>query len=95
MIAMVSCDHFMASEVSMPYRSIYDDPFSATVTLAEAYRVLVAFVEQYNARGESSTVSLMTDVGLVHEGQSADPAQLDDFLRCARNIMASRSTKDA
>ncbi|GAC1679730.1 MAG: hypothetical protein NVS9B2_30720 [Steroidobacteraceae bacterium] len=40
-------------------------------------------------------VALMTDVGLVREGQSADPAQLDDFLRCARNIMASRSTKNA
>jgi hypothetical protein len=79
----------------MPYSSIHDDSFSDTVTLAEAYRLMVAFVEQYNARGESSTVALLTDVGLVPGGQSADPPQVDDFLRCATMIMASRTTKDA
>ena len=61
----------------MPYSSIHDDSFSDTVTLAEAYRLMVAFVEQYNARGESSTVALLTDVGLVPGGQSADGERTD------------------
>jgi hypothetical protein len=74
----------------MAYRTISDDEFTQRISLGEAYRILEAFISQYNARGESSTVALLTDVGLVHGGQTADPAQLDDFLRCARQVIALR-----
>ena len=70
-----------------PYRSVFDDEFKRTVTLQDAYRILERFVVQYNSRGESSTVALMTDVGVVKNGWSCDPAQLEDFLRCADEVL--------
>jgi hypothetical protein len=42
-----------------------DSESSERVTLAEAYRILEALVVQYNERGESSTVALMTDIEVV------------------------------
>ncbi len=75
----------------MAYTSVHDSRFSEQVTLGEAYRILEAFIVQYNARGESSTVALLTDVGLLPSGQTADPAQLDDFLACARKVIVQRS----
>ncbi len=74
----------------MPYTSISDSVFEQKVTLGEAYRIFEAFVARYNARGESSTAALMADMGVVARGQSADPAQLDDFLACAREVIAAR-----
>ncbi len=67
-----------------------DEVFRESVTLAEAYRILEAFVAQYNERGESSTLALLTDIGIVTGDQSADPAQLDDFLLCARKVIGRR-----
>ncbi len=77
----------------MAYTSLNDDAFSESVSLAEAYRILEAFISQYNARGECSTVDLLTDVGIVKGGQTADPSQLDDFLRCAGQVIASRNQR--
>ena len=73
-----------------PYKSIYSDEFKRSVTVEEAYRILERFVVQYNERGESSTVALMTDIGVVKDGCSCDPAQLYDFLRCVDEIIALR-----
>ncbi len=77
----------------MAHTTINDPEFAERVSLAEAYRILEAFVVQYNARGESSTVALLSDVGLVAGGQTADPAQLSDFLRCSRQVIAARTTQ--
>lgn len=66
-----------------------DDPrFERTLKLSEAYRILEAFIVQYSARGESSTVALMTDIGIVRGGTRADPAQLDDFLKCSEAVLS-------
>lgn len=86
----LSLAFYQSFEAAVAHTSINDPEFSEHVSLAEAYRILEAFVVQYNARGESSTVALLTDVGLVPGGQTADPAQLSDFLRCARQIIAAR-----
>jgi hypothetical protein len=75
----------------MGYLSLNDGAFAERVTLAEAYQILETFIAQYNARGESSTVALLTDIGIVSGRQSADPAQLGDFLDCARKIIGARS----
>jgi hypothetical protein len=71
----------------MPYTNLDDPRFGRAINLADAYRVMLRFVERYNARGESSTVNLMTDIGLVIRNQSCDPAQLDDFLSCAEEVL--------
>ena len=57
----------------MAHSRINDPEFAERVSLAEPTRVLEAFVVQDNARGESSTVALLSDVGLVPGGQTADP----------------------
>jgi hypothetical protein len=61
----------------MAYMNINDLEFSSRISIADAYRILEAFIVQYNARGESSTVALMSDIGLVPGGQTADPAQAE------------------
>jgi len=68
-----------------------DDPkFDRTLTLREAYRLLEAFVVQYDARGERSTVELLADIGLSPQGYSGDPAQLHDFLNTFEMLFGSR-----
>ncbi|RYD94473.1 MAG: hypothetical protein EOP50_09455 [Sphingobacteriales bacterium] len=69
-----------------------DPEFQQTLTLAEAYQLLYKFVEQYNARGESSTLDLLTDLSLDFwaDGSSTDPAQLDDFLAVAEEVLKRR-----
>lgn len=69
-----------------------DPEFEQTLTLADAYRVLVRFVEQYNTRGESSTLDLLGDLSLDvwSGGGSSDPAQLEDFLAVAELVLGRR-----
>lgn len=68
---------------------IEDVEFMRTLTLADAYRVMFKFIEQYNARGESSTAVLLSDLSLDlwADGVSADPAQLHDFLAVAATVL--------
>lgn len=70
-----------------PYLNLNSPIFDRTVTLRDAYKILEAFVVQYNARGETTTVSLMTDIGIVIREQSCDPAQLHDFARVAGTLL--------
>ena len=76
----------MRSSVSQAFN---DPEFERTLTLAEAYKILFRFIEQYHARGESSTTDLLTDLSLDvwAGGGSADPAQLEDFLRVANEVL--------
>ena len=66
-----------------------DPDFQRTLTLEQAYMLLVQFVEQYNARGESSTLDLLGDISMTvwSDGGSGDPAQLSDFLRVADQVL--------
>jgi hypothetical protein len=73
-----------------------DDPiFDRPISLRDAYKVLEAFIVQYNARGESSTVALMTDVGVSEGGPSSDPAQIGDFVRVAAAILGDNELRAA
>jgi hypothetical protein len=56
-----------------------DPKFDRAVTLREAYQPFEAFIVQYDARGERSTVELLADIGLSPQGYSGDPAQLTNF----------------
>ena len=69
-----------------------DPQFERQVSLRDAYRILEAFVVQYHARGESSTVNLMTDIGVLPDGTSTDPAQMADFLEVANGLLPGTST---
>ena len=75
---------------SSPVRTLGDPEFARVLTLADAYRILYMFLEQYHARGESSTLDLLSSLSLeVWEGGgSADPAQLEDFLRVANQVLS-------
>ena len=74
-------------------RNLQDPEFQRVLTLADAYRLLYQFVDQYNARGESSTLDLLTDLSLDAwgDGGSLDPAQMDDFLDVANSILGPPS----
>jgi hypothetical protein len=61
--------------------------FERTVTLKEAYQLLEAFIVQYHARGERSTIELLSDIGLDSQGYSSDPAQVQDFLNTANSLL--------
>ena len=75
------------------YLNINDPLLSRTLSLADAYRILERFIVQYNDRGESDTVSLLTDVGLLPDGTTCDPVQLHDFLLCASEILDAKGPK--
>lgn len=70
----------------------FDKPeFQRTLTLVDAYQILYRFIEQYHARGESSTAELLADLSLDvwEDGGSTDPVQLKDFLEVANEILDS------
>jgi hypothetical protein len=71
----------------MGYLRLDDPVFDRQVSLRDAYRILEAFVVQYNERGESSTASLMSDIGVLGEGTPSDPAQIRDFVRVAADLL--------
>ena len=52
----------------MAYLKISDRVFDKTITLRNAFEILSRFVEQYHARGESSTGSLLADLSLGTDG---------------------------
>jgi hypothetical protein len=67
-----------------------DRDFDTQITLREAFHVLVAFLEQYNARGPRETDILQSDLTLEANGSTSDPAQLDDFLGSAKSVVELR-----
>ena len=73
----------------MGYLRLDDKVFEQKISLREAYEILEAFVVQYNARGESSTVALMTDIGVSDGGTPSDPAQIYDFVVVASRILGN------
>lgn len=67
--------------------SIYDSVFDSEISLRDSYQLLYEFILQYHERGESSTVNLLADLGVHPDGSSSDPAQIQDFLRVAGEIL--------
>lgn len=79
----------------MGYLSVNDAVFDRGITLRESLQIFVQFVEQYNARGESSTVALMTDIGIGPGGETCDPAQLYDYLGTAGEVLGDDALTQA
>ena len=72
-------------------KTLNNPEFSRILTLSDSYKILYQFIEQYHARGESSTIDLLADLSLKvwADGGSADPAQLDDFLDVANKVLGT------
>jgi hypothetical protein len=68
--------------------SITDEEFDQTLTLRQSFELLCAFLKKFNARGALETDLLASWLELQPDGGTADPAQLDDFLECARAVLA-------
>lgn len=79
----------------MSYLSLSDPIFDRPVALRDAYRLMEKFIVQYNARGESSTVALLSDTGVGAGGSTCDPAQLYDFVRIAGEHFDDQGLLDA
>jgi hypothetical protein len=71
--------------------TIADPVFDQHITLREAFYVLGKFLEQLNARGATETDLVASWLELESDGDTRDPAQLDDFLRCAQAVIALRA----
>jgi hypothetical protein len=69
------------------YPTIDDSAFDRTVTLREAYLIMERFVEAHIARGETSTIDLISYFGLLPSGMTGDPAAFDDYLAAARQVL--------
>jgi hypothetical protein len=63
-----------------PPLTIDDPAFDRAVTLREAYLAMERFLTAHLARGETSTIDLVSYAGLHTDGGAGDPAALDDFL---------------
>ena len=68
--------------------TISDPEFDQALTLRQSFYVLCAFLEQFNSRGPQETDTLASWLYLEQDGGTADPAQLDDFLQVAREVLA-------
>ena len=79
----------------MAYLSVRDAPCERHLTLRQSYQIPVDFITQYHARGESSTLSLLSDAGLGPDGTTCDPAQLYDYLRVAGRLLGDDSLGNA
>ena len=69
--------------------TISDSAFDQELTLRQSFLVMCRFLEQFNSRGVEGTDLLASWLELQGDGVTQDPAQLHDFLGCARAILAS------
>jgi hypothetical protein len=79
----------------MAYLSVRDALFERHLTLRQSYQILVDFITQYHARGESSTLDLVCGASLGPDGTTCDPAQLYDFLRVAGRLLGDDDLRRA
>jgi hypothetical protein len=71
------------------YRSLEDPAFDRAVTLRDAYRVMERFVSEYLGRGDTPVLDFYTYFWTRLDGESSDPAALDDFLKAATDVLDS------
>ncbi len=75
----------------MGYAGLNDRAFDRALSLREAYTIMERFIVHYNARGESTTVALVSDVGTSSDWTPSHPAQIYDFLRVAGAVLSDES----
>lgn len=69
------------------YTKVSDPWFAHKVTLGQAYRIMERFLSDYLQRGDTPVVDFLVHFGLQPDGESSDPAALDDFLAAAEAIL--------
>lgn len=57
------------------------------LTLDQAFRAMVAFLDQYAERAGDDLLTLLGDVSLCDDGRPFDPAAWEDWLRCVRAVL--------
>lgn len=75
--------------------SLQNEVFDRTLTLRQSFELLLEFVQQYHARGESSTLNLLVDAGICSDGTTCDPAQIYDYLRVAGRVLDDDRLEEA
>ena len=69
--------------------------FSRTVTLGEAYRIMLRFLTDYHDRADSSVSDLLYAYACISpDGTTTDPAAAEDFLKAAKAIEDARADDD-
>ena len=68
--------------------TINSPEFDESLTVRQSFKVLQQFLEQFNSRSAQGTDMLASWLELQSDGNTADPAQLDDFLESARAVLA-------
>lgn len=57
------------------------------ITIEEAFRTMVYFLEQYYERTHSDDIgSLLGDLAILEDGNTADPAAWEDWLNCIEQV---------
>lgn len=64
-----------------------DARFDQPVTLREAYHIMCRFVLDYHTRGDLSVLDLVPYAAVVRDGESSDPAAIDDFYDAAVRVL--------
>lgn len=72
------------------YTTIHDASFDEPITLRDAYRIMERLVEAHLKRGAVSNADFLSYVGILPNGESGDPAALDDFLATAAEYLVRR-----
>jgi hypothetical protein len=67
-----------------------------SMTEQQAYRAMLKFLERhYDSTGADDIASLLGSMSLLNDGQSADPAMRKDWHRCAAEVIAADSAREA
>jgi hypothetical protein len=72
------------------YQSINDKEFEEKITLKDSYQIMYEFLRTLHERGEVESGVLLGYIGLLENGSSADPAQLEDYLKTAEKIKGAK-----
>ena len=64
-----------------------DPAFDTQITLRQSFHLLVKFLEQFNSRSPEQTDVLLSWLAIESDGGTMDPAQLDDFIQCAKTVL--------
>lgn len=67
--------------------TVNDIEFQEKVTLKQAYQIMEKFLLQFHERGELTTGDLIDFIGLLEDGSSADPAQLNDYIKVTNEVL--------
>lgn len=67
------------------------------LTTQQAFEAMVLFLEGFYERTQSDDVGgLLGDLILLEDGETADPAAWDDWMKCVRRVVDKQSVqKDA